>query len=679
MTTQALMKGTGTDLYWRSINAIRFLSVDAVQKAKSGHPGAPMGLAPAAYVLWDRFLRHSPGNPSWPDRDRFVLSAGHASMLLYSLLHLTGYGLSLDEIKNFRQWGSKTPGHPERGLTPGVEATTGPLGQGFANGVGMALAERILADTYNRPGHEVVNHWTYAICSDGDLMEGVASEAASLAGTLALGKLVYLYDDNDISIDGSTDLAFRESVPDRFRAYGWHVVGPVDGNDLEAIGAAIRAGKSETKRPSLVVLKTVIGFGAPKKAGTSAAHGAPLGDDEVAGARKALGWDLGPFDVPQDVYGHMRQALERGKVAETDWRAGMESYRKAHPDLAAALERDLRGDMPQTWEQALDALGGTFPTPVATRVASGKALTAVTSKVPSLIGGSADLAESNNTHVQGRGHFSPEHPAGRNLNFGVREHAMGAVCNGISLHGGFIPYGATFLIFSDYMRAAIRVGALSDLKTVWVFTHDSIGLGEDGPTHQPVSQLMGLRLIPNLSVIRPADAEETVEAWRVALRRRHGPTAIILTRQAVPPLRSTGASADAKANVERGAYIIRDSAGRPDVIIIGTGSETQLALGAALALEKEGVKARAVSMPSWDLFQSQPPEYRDAVLPRAVRARVSVEAGTPVGWERYVGLDGEAVGLARYGASAPGNIALARLGFTVENVVAAAKRVLADV
>jgi len=671
-----LKTGTGTDIHWRSINAIRFLSADAVQKAKSGHPGAPMGLAPAAYLLWDRFLKHSPLDPQWPDRDRFVLSAGHASMLLYSLLHLTGYDLSLEEIKNFRQWGSKTPGHPEVGLTPGVEATTGPLGQGFANGVGMAIAERILADTYNRPGHEVVNHHTYAVVSDGDLMEGVASEAASLAGTLQLGKIVYLYDDNKISIDGPTDLTFRESVPDRFRAYGWHVAGPVDGNDLPAIEAAVRAGRDETKRPSLVVVRTTIGYGAPKKAGTSGAHGAPLGDDEVAGARAQLGWQHGPFDVPQDVVEHTRKAVERGRKAESEWKARFEAYRAAHPELAAALERDLRGDPPEGWEQALDAVVPTFTTPVATRAASGKALTAIAGKVPALIGGSADLAESNNTSVAGRGNFSPERPEGRTLNFGVREHAMGAVCNGMALHGGFVPYGGTFLIFSDYMRAALRVGAMSHLHTVWVFTHDSIGLGEDGPTHQPISQLMGLRLIPNMTVIRPADAEETVEAWRIAMKRKHGPVALVLTRQALPPLKSIGGQAAARTGVEKGAYVVRGSGGKPDVILMGTGSEVQLALGAALALEKEGVKARVVSMPSWELFDAQSAEYREEVLPRSVRVRVAVEAGTQIGWERYTGLDGEAVGLARFGASAPGGVAMAKLGFTVENVVAAAKRVL---
>lgn len=672
---QATMTGTGTDIHWRAINAIRFLSADAVQKAKSGHPGAPMGLAPAAYVLWDRFLKHNPNNPAWPDRDRFVLSAGHASMLLYSLLHLTGYGLTIDDIKQFRQWGSRTPGHPERWHTPGVEATTGPLGQGFANGVGMAIAERILADTYNRPGHKVIDHRVYAVVSDGDLMEGVAAEAASLAGTLALGKLVYLYDDNKVSIDGSTDLAFREAVPDRFRAYGWHVVGPVDGNDLGAVETALQAGRDETARPSLVVVRTTIGFGAPHKAGTAAAHGAPLGDDEIGGARAALGWRYQPFEVPADIYSHMMRAIDRGDRAEKDWQTRLEAYRAAFPELASALARDLRGDLPEGWEQGLDSLRGTFPAPVATRSASGKSLAALTAKVPGLVGGSADLAESTNTHVAGRGSFSAELPGGRNLNFGVREHAMGAVCNGIALHGGIIPYGGTFLIFSDYMRAAVRVGALSDLRAVWVFTHDSVGLGEDGPTHQPVPELMSLRLIPNLCVLRPADADETVEAWRAAMKRGHGPVALVLTRQATPNLKAIGAQADAKGNVERGAYVVRGE-GTPDLILIGTGSELQLALGAAQLLEKDGLRVRVVSMPSWDLFEVQSPEYREGVLPGSVRARVSVEAGTPVGWERYVGLDGEVVGLSRYGASAPGAVAMARLGFTVENVVAAAKRVI---
>jgi transketolase len=653
------------------------LSADAVQKAKSGHPGAPMGLAPAAYVLWDRFLSHNPRNPAWPGRDRFVLSAGHASMLLYSLLHLTGYDLSMDEVRNFRQWGSRTPGHPEHGLTPGVEATTGPLGQGFANAVGMAIAERVLANTYNRPGHEVINHRTYAVVSDGDLMEGVASEAASLAGTLALGKVVFIYDDNKISIDGSTDLAFRESVTDRFRAYGWHVAGPVDGNDLDGIERAIQEGVAETTRPSLIVVRTVIGFGAPKKAGTAGAHGAPLGDDEIAGARRNLNWDLPPFEVPDEVLGHMRDAAARGEEAERAWRSRFDAYARAYPDLAAALDRDLRGELAPGWQAALDVLRGTFAAPVATRAVSGKALASLAAKLPNLVGGSADLAESTNTHVPGRSHFTPEHPEGRNLNFGVREHAMGAVCNGIVLHGGLVPYGGTFLVFSDYMRAAVRVGALSGLGSIWVFTHDSIGLGEDGPTHQPISQLMGLRLIPGLCVLRPADAEETIEAWRIAVSRRKGPTALVLTRQAVPPLASSGATAPAAGNVERGAYVVRDTPGAPQAILIGTGSEVQLALGAAAALEKEGVRVRVVSMPSWDLFDAQPEAYRDSVLPRTARARVSVEAGTPVGWERYVGLDGQAIGLTRYGASAPGAVVLARLGFTVENVVAAARRVMA--
>ena len=677
MTTSEIRRaGAGASVDLRSINAIRFLSADAVQKAKSGHPGAPMGLAPAAYVLWDRFLKHSPHNPNWPDRDRFVLSAGHASMLLYSLLHLTGYDLSIDEIKNFRQWGSMTPGHPEHGHTPGVDATTGPLGQGFANGVGMAIAEAMLADTYNRPGHEVVNHWTYAICSDGDLMEGIASEAASLAGTLGLGKLIYLYDDNKVSIDGSTDIAFRENVADRFRAYGWHVAGPVDGNDLDAIEAAIRSAKSETSRPSLVIVRTVIGFGAPKKAGTSAAHGAPLGDDEIAGARKALGWEFPPFEVPDDVRAHMSRAVGRGQLAETAWNARMAAYRAAHPDLAKALDQQLGGALPDGWERSLDALTASFTAPVATRAASGKALNVLAQVVPSLVGGSADLAESNNTQVAGRGQFSSERLEGRNLNFGVREHAMAAICNGMSLHGGFIPYGGTFLVFSDYLRGALRVGALTGIHAVWVFTHDSIGLGEDGPTHQPISELMGLRLIPGLSVIRPADAAETVEAWRTAVAQRRGPVALILSRQAVPPLASCGATAAAKGNVERGAYVLRGTAAKPDVILIGTGSEVQLALAAAQILEKEGINVRVVSVPSWDLFEAQSGTYKESVLPRSARARVSVEAGTPIGWERYVGLDGEAVGISRYGASAPGAVAMARLGFTVENVVLAARRTM---
>ena len=637
-----------------------------------------MGVAPAAYVLWTRFLRHNPSNPDWANRDRFLLSAGHASMLLYSLLHLTGYDVPLEELKQFRQWGSITPGHPEHGLTPGVEATTGPLGQGFANGVGMAIAERMLASSYNRPGHNLIDHRTFALCSDGDLMEGIASEAASLAGTLELGKITYLYDDNEISIEGETDLAFREKVPERFGSYGWHVVGPVDGNDLDALEQAIAEGVNETGRPSLVVVKTVIGYGSPKKAGTASAHGEPLGDDEVAGAREALGWDYPPFEVPGDVSEFMLTALQRGTAQESAWEDSFRRYAAEFPELAAALRRDLAGELPDGWDQGLDEMIGNHDESVATRAVSGKALTAITARVPSLVGGSADLAPSNNSTVAGRGDFSPENPDGRTLHFGVREHAMGAIANGIALHRGFVPYAASFLIFSDYMRASIRLGALSHCRVIWVYTHDSVGVGEDGPTHEPISQLMGLRMIPNLTVLRPADGDETVEAWRTAMNNRNGPVALILTRQALPQLPSVGATVPARGNFDRGAYVVRDSDSTPDLIVIGTGSEVQHALMGAQMLEQAGVAVRVVSMPSWELFESQPEDYRESVLPSSVRARVSIEAGGKIGWERYTGLDGAIIGMDGYGASAPGGTNMKEFGFTAENVAETARRLLKD-
>ena len=637
-----------------------------------------MGAAPAAYVLWTRFLRHNPSNPDWANRDRFLLSAGHASMLLYALLHLTGYDVPLKELKQFRQWGSITPGHPEHDLTPGVEATTGPLGQGFANGVGMAIAERMLASSYNRPGHEIIDHRTFALCSDGDLMEGIASEAASLAGTLGLGKITYLYDDNEISIEGETDLAFRESVPERFGSYGWHVVGPVDGNDPDAIEHAIAEGVNENDRPSLVVVKTVIGYGSPNKAGTASAHGEPLGEAEVAGAREALGWDYGPFVVPDDVSEFMGTARKRGESMEVSWQDSLREYESEYPEMATALRRDLAGEFPDGWDRDLDELIGTYDEPVATRAVSGKSLAAITAHVPSLVGGSADLAPSNNSTVAGRGDFSPENPSGRTLHFGVREHAMGAVANGIALHRGFIPFAATFLIFSDYMRASIRLGALSHCRVIWVFTHDSVGVGEDGPTHEPISQLMGLRMIPNLTVLRPADADETIEAWRTAMNHRHGPVALILSRQALPQLPSVGATVPAGDNFARGAYIIRDSEPTPDLIIMGTGSEVQHALTGAQMLEHDGVAVRVVSMPSWELFESQPDTYRESVLPSSVRARVAIEAGARIGWERYTGLDGAIIGMDGYGASAPGATNMKEFGFTAENVAETGRRVLED-
>ena len=599
-------------------------------------------------------------------------------MLLYSLLHLTGYDVPLEELKQFRQWGSITPGHPEQGLTPGVEATTGPLGQGFANGVGMAIAERMLASSYNRSGHDLIDHRTFALCSDGDLMEGIASEAASLAGTLELGKITYLYDDNEISIEGETDLAFRESVPERFRSYGWHVVGPVDGNDLDALEQGIAEGVNETGRPSLVVVKTVIGYGSPNKAGTATAHGEPLGVDEVAGAREALGWDYPPFEVPGDVTEFMRMALERGASLETAWENSLREYEAEFPDLSAALRRDLAGELPDGWDNGLDELIGAHDESVATRAVSGKALATITARVPSLVGGSADLAPSNNSTVAGRGDFSPENPDGRTLHFGVREHAMGAIANGIALHRGFVPFAATFLIFSDYMRASIRLGALSHCRVIWVYTHDSVGVGEDGPTHEPISQLMGLRMIPNLTVLRPADGDETVEAWRTAMNIRNGPVALILTRQALPQLPDVGATVPASDNFARGAYVVRDSESTPDLIIIGTGSEVQHALVGAQMLEQDGVAVRVISMPSWELFESQPEAYRESVLPSSVRARIAIEAGGKIGWERYTGLDGAIIGMDGYGASAPGGTNMKEFGFTAENVADTGRRLLED-
>ena len=656
------------------INTIRFLSVDAVQKANSGHPGAPMGAASVVYVLWDRFLRHNPRNPAWPDRDRFVLSAGHASALLYSLLYMTGYDLALDDLKSFRQWGSRTPGHPEHGLTPGVEATTGPLGQGLANGVGMAIAERALAARLNGPGHEIVDHNTYVLASDGDLMEGVASEAASLAGTLKLGKLIVLYDDNGISIEGSTDLTFTEDVAARFRAYGWQVVGPVDGLDLDAVEAAIAEGRADAARPSLVVCRTTIGYGSPG-ANTPAVHGAPLGEEGVRKSKETLGWPLeSAFHVPDDALEHMRLAVGRGGDYENTWGERFSAYASRHPKEAAEFTARIAGELPAGWGDGLtDLFAGSGP--MATRVASGKVLNALAARVPALIGGSADLAPSNMTLIEGAADFAADRYDGRNLRFGVREHAMGSIANGIALHGGFVPYGGTFLVFSDYMRPPIRLAAITGLRVVYVFTHDSIGLGEDGPTHQPVEQLMSLRAVPNLTVIRPADATETVEAWKVAIANADGPTGLVLSRQKLPVL---DRSEFPPAAVASGGYVLWQSGeGMPDVILIGTGSEVHIALEAGRALADEGVNARVVSLPSWELFDRASAEHREAVLPAAVRARVAVEAGVRVGWERYVGLDGAVVGLDRFGASAPYQTNYERLGITAEAVADAARKLLA--
>ncbi len=656
------------------INTIRMLAADAVQKAKSGHPGMPMGAAAMAYVLWTRFLKHNPANPKWPDRDRFVLSAGHGCMLLYSLLHLTGYDLGLEDLKDFRQWESRTPGHPEYRLTPGVDATTGPLGQGVGNGIGMAIAERWLASQFNRPGHTIVDHYTYGIVSDGDLMEGVASEAASLAGHLRLGKLIYLYDDNHISIDGNTSLAFTEDVGKRFEAYGWHVQRVADGNDLAAVEAAIRAAQAETERPSLVMARTHIGYGSPNRQGSNKAHGEPLGEEEVKLTKQALGWPLEPtFLIPEEARRQFRKALERGKAWEADWQERFAAYASASPDETARWDQYLSRRLPESWEAGLPAFAPSEPA-LATRAASGKVLHALFPKVTNLLGGSADLAPSNNTYVPGVPEFQAGSYEGRNFRFGVREHAMASISNGMALHGGIRPYTGTFLVFSDYMRPALRLAALMQTAVTFIFTHDSIGLGEDGPTHQPIEHLMALRAIPGLTVIRPADANETVEAWRLALTH-HGPTCLILTRQNLPVLDRSGMQEDGGA--ERGAYVLVDPpGGRPQVILIATGSEVSVAVGAQKLLGEKGVAARVVSMPSWEIFERQSQEYRASVLPPGVTARVAIEAGSPLGWYKYVGTAGDIIGMSRFGASAPGKVNLDRFGFTPENVVAKVMKLL---
>ena len=654
------------------INTIRTLSMDAVQRANSGHPGTPMALAPLAYRLWTEHLRYDPADPDWSGRDRFILSAGHASMLLYSLLHLTGFDLSLDDIKNFRQWGSPTPGHPEYGHTPGVETTTGPLGQGFANGVGMAIAERHLAARFNRPDHEIIDHHVYAICSDGDLMEGVASEAASLAGHLKLGKLIYFWDDNSITIDGSTDLAFTEDVLGRFDAYGWHTVQVEDGNDLDAIDRAVEEARNDP-RPSMIGVRTIIGYGSPNKAGTAAAHGSPLGEDEVARAKESLGWDADePFAVPGEVRERMGEMVSRGSDLHAAWERRLEAYREAHSELADTLEGALAGRLSAGWDEDLPVFEAGES--MATRSVSGKAINALAPRIPELIGGSADLAGSNNTMIEGGGDFLPGEPAGRNLYFGVREHAMGSVMNGMALHGGVRPYGGTFLIFSDYMRPAIRLASLMRQPVVYVFTHDSVGLGEDGPTHQPVEQLGALRAIPGLVDLRPGDANETVEAWRFLAEYRDGPAFLALTRQKVPTLdRNELAPAE---GLRRGAYVLADADGDPELILIASGSEVSLALEAAELLRGDGVAVRVVSMPSWALFSRQPAAYRDEVLPPAVRARLAVEAAGSMGWHQWVGSEGDVVTIDDFGHSAPFDRIFEELGFSAEHVAERARAVI---
>lgn len=677
-----------TELENRCINTIRILSADAVQYANAGHPGMPMGAAAMAYTLWTRFLKHNPRNPQWFDRDRFILSAGHGSMLLYSLLFLTGYDLSLDEIKRFRKWGSKTPGHPERHETPGVEVTTGPLGQGFANGVGFAIAEAWLAARFNRDGHKIIDHYTYAICSDGDLMEGVSQEAASLAGHLQLGKLIYLYDQNHITLAGSTNIDFTEDVARRFEADGWHIRSVPDGNDTEDIANAIEEAQAETQRPSLILVRTHIGYGSPHKQDNFSSHGSPLGEEELQATKTALGWPtMDKFYLPQDSVDFFRQSVGEGARLEDEWKKKFDVYRKEFPKEAAEFEMFVQGALPDNWAADLPKWKPSDK-PIATRVAGGAALNALSKHIPNIIGGSADLNPSTETSLKNWGDFqNPEEYgpgtlgavggvwsyAGRNIAFGVREHGMGSAVNGMAAHGGVIPFSATFFTFSDYMKPAIRLGALSRLKAVYVFTHDSIGLGEDGPTHQPVEQLAALRAVPDLTVIRPADPNETSEAWAIAVQR-DGPTVLVLTRQAVPHLDRSNAK---DPGVARGAYILAEAeGGAPDAILIGTGSEVQLCVEARKALAKYGVKARVVSMPSWELFAAQEESYREGVLPKRIKARVTVEAGSPLGWHRWAGDEGAVIGVERFGASAPGEEVLQHLGFTPEHVVSAALRVL---
>jgi transketolase len=679
---------TNQPLAERAVNTLRFLSADAVQNANSGHPGLPMGAAPMAYVLWSKFLRHSPSNPKWADRDRFILSAGHGSALLYSLLHLTGYALSLDEIKAFRQYDSLTPGHPESHLTPGVETTTGPLGQGLSNSVGFAMAEAHLAARYNRPGHEVVNHFTYVLASDGDLQEGVTGEASSLAGHLGLGKLIVLYDDNRIQLGGTTSLSFTEDVSLRYAAYGWQVQRVSDGNNLEALEKALHNARTEPNRPSLIIVQTTIGFGAPHKQGTFEAHGSPLGPDELKAAKANLGWPEAMFHLPEDTLSHFRSAIERGKKLESDWNTRWEKYARAHPDLAAELKRRLAGELPPDWEAQLPSWEAD-PKGLATRKAGEAVLNALGNALPELMGGSADLNPSTFTVLKGAGDFQSPHTSaegaqgtsggawgyeGRNLHFGVREHAMGSIVNGLTLHGGVIGYGSTFLTFFDYMRPAVRLSAIMKIGPLWIYTHDSVGVGEDGPTHQPVEHYAAARAIPDLLFIRPGDANEVAWAYRVAIANRRRPTVLSLTRQNLPVLdRAVYASAE---GVSKGAYVLNPQVTDPQVILIATGSELSLIVEAEKKLAEQGVRARLVSMPCWELFEEQSPEYRESVLAASVTARLAVEAGVELGWHKWVGTQGDTLTLNRYGASAPAARVFKELGFTVENVVARAMNLL---
>lgn len=649
------------------VNTIRTLSMDAIQQANSGHPGAPMGLAPAGYVLWTRFLKHNPKNPDWPDRDRFVLSGGHASMLLYSLLHLTGYDVSLDDIKNFRQWGGKTPGHPEYGLTPGVETTTGPLGQGFANAVGMAMAERHLASRFNRPDFEIVNHHTYVMCGDGDLMEGVSAEAASLAGHLGLSKLICVYDDNKISIEGKTDITFTEDVAARFTSYHWHVLKVDDGNDLEAIQKALEEAKSESERPSIIILRTEIAYGSPNKQGSSDAHGAPLGEEEVCLTKDNLGCPRNEFfHVPEQSLQTCRQCVEKRSREESRWQEMFAAYKEKYPEPADQFQAAMNRGLADNWEKSLP-LFSPEDGPLATRAASGKVLNALAGIIPELMGGSADLAPSNKTIIDSSHDFQKNKYDGRNIRFGVREHAMGSIMNGMALHGGIRPYGGTFLVFADYMRPSIRLAALMELPVIYVFTHDSIAVGEDGPTHQPVEHLASLRSIPGLTVIRPCDANETAQAWKQAVNTEKGPVALILSRQKLSILdRNQHTPAGEMSN---GAYILADSQGKPDLIMVSTGSEIHISLEAKKILSEKGIEARVINMPSWELFESMPAEYKQGIFPGDQTPCIVVEAGIPMGWERYIGFNSVAITISKFGASAPGGVVMEKYGFRAEHIV----------
>ncbi len=657
------------------INTIRTLSIDAIEKANSGHPGLPMGAAPMAFALWSRFLKHNPANPKWFDRDRFVLSAGHGSMLLYSMLHLSGYDLPLEELKQFRQWESRTPGHPEFGHTPGVEATTGPLGQGVSMAVGMAMAERFLAATYNREGYDMIDHYTYALCGDGDLMEGISAEAASFAGHLKLGKLILLYDSNDISLDGETKHAFTEDVLKRYEAYGWQVLRVEDGNDVDAVSRAIEQAKADDQRPTLIEVRTVIGYGSPNMAGTSKVHGAPLGAEEAGLTKQSYDWTHEPFHVPQEVKQYFAELKEQGEKAEAAWKEKWEQYQKAHPDLATQLKQAMEGTLPEGWDQNLPVYNSGDKA-VATRSTSGEALNAIASRVPWFIGGSADLASSNKTELKNGGVFQADDYSGRNIWFGVREHAMGAALNGMMLHGGVRAFGATFFVFSDYLRPAIRLSALMKQPVIYVFTHDSIAVGEDGPTHEPIEQLPSLRAMPGLTVLRPADANETVQAYRYAMEQNEEPVALVLTRQNLPILEGTENMA--RDGVARGAYVLSDPAdgSQPEVILIATGSEVSLAVEAQETLAEQGVPVRVVSMPSWELFERQSREYKDSVLPSDIKNRVAIEMAHPQGWEKYVGDRGVIMGIDTFGASAPGSVLMEKFGFTKDRVVAVVTEML---